>query len=71
MLNPVLPAVPEKRRPALRLIKTNDLPREDWLDVRQHGIGSSDAAAAIGRRYKGTPVHISATAVCHNVHKVL
>ena len=48
MLNPVLPAVPEKRRPALRLIKTNDLPREDWLDVRQHGIGSSDAAAAIG-----------------------
>ena len=48
MLNPVPTAVPEKRRPALRLIKTNDLPREDWLDVRQHGIGSSDAAAAIG-----------------------
>ena len=48
MLNPVSHAVPEKRRPALRLVKTNDLPREDWLDVRQHGIGSSDAAAAIG-----------------------
>ena len=37
-----------KPRPALRLIKTIDLPREDWLDVRRTGIGSSDAAAAVG-----------------------
>lgn len=29
-------------RPALRLIKTNDLPRDDWLKVRKRGIGSSD-----------------------------
>ncbi|HEC1605874.1 YqaJ viral recombinase family protein [Pseudomonas aeruginosa] len=35
-------------RPALRLISTKDLPREDWLLVRKHGIGSSDAAAAVG-----------------------
>ncbi len=35
-------------RPALRLIKTKDLPRDDWLDVRRQGIGSSDAAAAVG-----------------------
>lgn len=35
-------------RPALRLIKTNDLPRDDWLKVRKRGIGSSDAAAAVG-----------------------
>ena len=35
-------------RPALRLIKTKDLPRDDWLDVRRNGIGSSDAAAAVG-----------------------
>ena len=35
-------------RPALRLVKTNDLSREDWLEVRKNGIGSSDAAAAVG-----------------------
>ena len=35
-------------RPALRLVKTKDLPREDWLTVRKQGIGSSDAAAAVG-----------------------
>ena len=41
--------VPQPRpRPALRLIKTKDLPRDDWLDVRRQGIGSSDAAAAVG-----------------------
>ena len=36
------------KRPALRLISTKDLPRQDWLEVRRHGIGSSDAAAAVG-----------------------
>lgn len=36
------------KRPALRLVKTNDLSREDWLEVRKNGIGSSDAAAAVG-----------------------
>lgn len=40
--------VPAKQRPALRLVKTLDLNREQWLDVRKGGIGSSDAAAAIG-----------------------
>ena len=35
-------------RPALRLVSTKDLPREDWLTVRRTGIGSSDAAAAVG-----------------------
>lgn len=35
-------------RPALRLVKTNDLSREDWLAIRKKGIGSSDAAAAVG-----------------------
>ena len=33
--------------PALRLIKTTDLHRDQWLDVRRSGIGSSDAAAAV------------------------
>ncbi|ATN10428.1 alkaline phosphatase [Pseudomonas sp. FDAARGOS_380] len=37
-----------KARPALRLISTKELPREDWLAVRKQGIGSSDAGAAVG-----------------------
>ena len=37
-----------KLRPALRLVGTKQLPREDWLAVRKQGIGSSDAAAAVG-----------------------
>ncbi|MBR8205797.1 YqaJ viral recombinase family protein [Burkholderia vietnamiensis] len=36
------------RKPALKLVKTNDLSRDDWLAVRRTGIGGSDAAAAIG-----------------------
>ncbi|WP_334180954.1 lambda-exonuclease family protein [Pseudomonas nitroreducens] len=41
---------PRQRRqpPALRLVGTQDLSREEWLTVRKHGIGSSDAAAAVG-----------------------
>lgn len=35
-------------RKALKLIKTQDLDREAWLDIRKGGIGSSDAAAAVG-----------------------
>ncbi len=42
----VLPTV--KPRPALRLVKTHALDREDWLQVRKGGVGSSDAAAAVG-----------------------
>ena len=37
-----------KARPALRLVSTKELPREDWLQIRKQGIGSSDAAAAVG-----------------------
>ena len=39
---------PLRTRPALKLVKTNDLNREQWLNVRKGGIGSSDAAAAVG-----------------------
>lgn len=35
-------------RPPLRLVKTSGMSREEWLDVRRSGIGSSDAAAAVG-----------------------
>lgn len=38
----------ESRRPALRLVSTRQMPREDWLAVRKRGIGGSDAAAAVG-----------------------
>lgn len=37
-----------KIQPALKLIKTRDLDRDQWLTVRKGGIGSSDAAAAVG-----------------------
>jgi putative phage-type endonuclease len=33
---------------ALRLVNTKSLSRESWLNVRKQGIGSSDAAAAVG-----------------------
>jgi len=41
-------ASPNKNRPALKLVKTKELPREDWLAIRKLGIGSSDAATAVG-----------------------
>ncbi|MCG5076496.1 YqaJ viral recombinase family protein [Paraburkholderia tagetis] len=37
-----------RHQPALRLVETKSLSREDWLSVRKHGIGGSDAAAAVG-----------------------
>jgi putative phage-type endonuclease len=40
--------IPAKAKPALRLVGTKELPRDDWLAVRKQGIGSSDAAAAVG-----------------------
>lgn len=48
MSNLALIPVQEKPKAALRLVGTRDLPREDWLAVRKQGIGSSDAAAAVG-----------------------
>jgi len=41
-------ARPVRSRPALKLVRTHDLDREQWLAVRKGGIGSSDAAAAVG-----------------------
>lgn len=34
--------------PALKLVKTANLDRDQWLTVRKGGIGSSDAASAVG-----------------------
>ena len=36
------------QRPALRLVSTKELSREEWLEVRKQGIGASDCAAALG-----------------------
>lgn len=35
-------------RPALKLVRTAGLSRDEWLNIRKQGIGSSDAAAAVG-----------------------
>ena len=48
MRNSVINSNSPSQRPALRLVKTNDLSRDEWLEVRKTGIGSSDAAAAVG-----------------------
>lgn len=42
------PAQSNNSTTAKRLINTKNLSREDWLQVRKQGIGSSDAAAACG-----------------------
>ena len=45
-------------RPALRLVSTRNMPREAWLDVRRKGIGSSDAAAAVGLNPYQSPLEL-------------
>ena len=47
-MNAIQPYQPRTRKPALKLVKTHDLSRDDWLAVRRTGIGGSDAAAAVG-----------------------
>ncbi|MEF9416843.1 lambda-exonuclease family protein [Ralstonia sp. SM1864_UCD524_TZ4] len=42
------PTPTRPRRAALKLVKTAELTRNDWLAVRKTGIGGSDAAAAVG-----------------------
>ena len=41
-------AITPSSRPALRLVSTKGMNREQWLQVRKQGIGASDAAAAVG-----------------------
>ncbi|MBS2127210.1 YqaJ viral recombinase family protein [Burkholderia thailandensis] len=47
-MNTPHPEPPRTRKPALKLVKTADLSRDDWLAVRRTGIGGSDAASAVG-----------------------
>lgn len=48
MNNPAIRDQQQKARPALRLVNTLDLSRNEWLEVRKNGIGSSDASSAVG-----------------------
>ena len=62
-MNPMIesngqPPVVPKPRPALRLVKTQNLSRTEWLDVRRQGIGSSDAAAAVGLSPYQSPLEL-------------
>ena len=41
-------AMERRLKPALKLVDTRELARVEWLQVRKSGIGSSDAAAAVG-----------------------
>lgn len=43
---------------ALRLVDTRRMGREDWLEVRKGGIGSSDAAAAVGLSPYKSPLEL-------------
>ena len=47
-----------ERHAALRLVETKRLDREAWLDVRKSGIGSSDAAAAVGLNPYKSPLEL-------------
>lgn len=58
MNNASLADKPSRPRPALKLVKTQTLTRDDWLTVRKGGIGSSDAAAAIGLNPYKSPLEL-------------
>lgn len=52
------PTPSSANRPALRLVKTTTLDRDQWLEVRKQGIGSSDAAAAVGLHPYKSPLQL-------------
>lgn len=47
-----------KKHAALRLVETKKLDRDQWLEVRRGGIGSSDAAAAVGLSPYKSPLEL-------------
>lgn len=49
---------PVSFQPALRLVSTKGMSREKWLSVRKQGIGSSDAAAAVGINPYQSPLEL-------------
>ncbi|WP_339847987.1 YqaJ viral recombinase family protein [uncultured Halopseudomonas sp.] len=53
-----IPSSNRTNRGMLRLVSTKDLSRNDWLDVRKRGIGSSDSSAAIGLNPYKSPLEL-------------
>ena len=51
-------AIKSSSRPALRLVSTKGMNREQWLKVRKQGIGASDAAAAVGLNPYQSPLEL-------------
>ena len=51
-------AIKSTPRPALRLVSTKGMNREQWLKVRKQGIGASDAAAAVGLNPYQSPLEL-------------
>lgn len=49
---------PAKNRAALRLVNTTEITRTEWLQVRRSGLGSSDAAAAVGLNPYKSPLEL-------------
>ena len=47
-----------KKQAALRLVDTRTIDRRQWLGVRKGGIGSSDAAAAVGLNPYKSPLEL-------------
>ncbi|CAB1369535.1 YqaJ viral recombinase family protein [Denitratisoma oestradiolicum] len=48
----------QSQRPALQLVSTKRLDRVQWLAIRKQGIGSSDAAAAVGLNPYYSPLEL-------------
>ena len=53
-----IPTIPASVKPALKLVKTTSLSHAQWLQVRKGGIGSSDAAAAVGLHPYKSPLQL-------------
>ncbi|BBB66557.1 endonuclease [Undibacterium sp. YM2] len=51
-------ALLKSSRPALKLVKTKELSRDDWLTIRKQGIGSSDAGTAVGLNPYQSPLEL-------------
>ena len=54
-------SLPQQRptyRPALRLVDTKTLNHSEWLAIRKQGIGSSDAATAVGLNPYQSPLEL-------------
>ena len=50
---------------AIRLVSTKEMDRQEWLNVRKQGIGSSDAAAAVGlNRWREIKASTCLVAMC-------